>query len=138
MASPIWDLEVPAATPSLNVFTNRRNPFTYSALRSRWREYLTSAWFDARRLHPELAGFVPPPRACLTIYRYSPAAIDPDNLVGGVKPVLDALRSLALMADDNPSSLRLDVRPVRREGPGATRLVLEPWPPEPEPRSSCA
>lgn len=123
----LWILQVPEATPSLNAFANRRSVYCYQRLRGHWERQLLDAWYIARSTSTRLVGFVPPDRARLTVHRYASRALDPDNLVGGLKPVIDALRRLTLIADDDPASLTLEVLPMRAPAP-ATVLVLEPWP----------
>lgn len=41
------------------------------------------------------------------VTRYGPRRIDPDNLVGGLKPVLDAMRAVRLIVDDDDKHLVL-------------------------------
>ncbi len=122
-----WTLQTLEATPSLNAWANKRGPYRYGRLRGHWQSLLGHAWYVAlsrRAITP--AGFTPPARARLSITRESPQQLDPDNLVGGLKPVIDALRRLRLIADDDPASLQLAVRQVRAPA-CATTLVLEPW-----------
>jgi hypothetical protein len=52
--------------------------------------------------------------------------LDHDNLVGGLKPVIDGLRWLQLIHDDDADSLALDVKTEHAKH-GKTRLVLEVW-----------
>lgn len=122
----LWRLSVPEASPSLNAFANKRSPFVYPRLRGRWERLIRDAWYVARAEALVLSGFVPPPRARLTVYRYSAADLDRDNLTGGLKPVLDALRRCGLIADDAPDVLALDVHQERAPAAG-TVLVLTVW-----------
>jgi len=124
--TPLWTLEVPEASPSLNRFANTRRPYAYQQVRNEWRGYLTSAWWEAKGQWPMLARLTPPRRARLTVTRFSPRTLDHDNLVGGLKPVIDGLRWLQLIHDDDADSLALDVKTEHAKH-GKTRLVLEVW-----------
>lgn len=124
--APLWTLDIPEASPSLNAFANSLRPYAYQKIRNDWQKYLISAWWEAREHTPALASLTPPRRARLTVTRSSPRALDPDNLVGGLKPVIDALRRMNLIHDDDPESLTLDVR-AQKARHGATRLELAVW-----------
>ena len=43
----------------------------------------------------------------VTIDRYGSRALDHDNLVGGAKPLLDALKKVGLIVDDSPAHVRV-------------------------------
>ena len=47
------------------------------------------------------------PRFRLTITRYSTRSLDADNLAGGCKPLIDAVRRAGLIPDDDPKSVEL-------------------------------
>ncbi len=49
--------------------------------------------------------------------------MDPDNLVGGVKPLLDGLVQAKIIPDDNPDQIRLYVSQVKGEGM-AVRITI--------------
>lgn len=62
-----------------------------------------------------LAGSAPgkkerPFRARLRITRFGCRLLDPDNLQGGVKPLVDCIKESGLIWDDSPDWLELDVR----------------------------
>lgn len=52
---------------------------------------------------------------------------DPDNLGGGCKPLLDALRKIRLIPDDDPYSIELEVkqRPVEHFDQEKTLVEIE-------------
>jgi hypothetical protein len=66
------------------------------------------------------------------VTRYAPAHqwLDPDNLTGGLKPVLDGLKAHALIRDDRAQDIDLIVNQAISETNLARwteiRLVLEP------------
>ena len=71
---------------------------------------------------------VPYGRAKVTIDRHSHGELDPDNLVGCVKPIIDALRYAYVLVDDSPAHLVLTVtqqRCPRRVGP-KTLIEIQP------------
>lgn len=51
-----------------------------------------------------------PFRARLRITRFGHRLLDPDNLQGGVKPLVDCIKEVGLIWDDSPDWLELDVR----------------------------
>lgn len=87
-------LHLPTRTPSLNTWQRMH-------------------WAQRAKLKKRLVGIItaqlmqqgqwPPPRFhALTITRYSPSLADHDNVVGGCKPLVDALVKCGLLTDDNP------------------------------------
>lgn len=62
-------------------------------------------------------------RAQVTINRQSRGQLDPDNLVGSVKPVIDALRHAAILVNDSPDHIQLTVTQSR--GPALTRIEIQ-------------
>ena len=51
-------------------------------------------------------------------------AMDPDNLVGSVKFLLDGMRSCGVISDDNPECISLEVH-QRRTDTKAIRVTIE-------------
>ena len=47
------------------------------------------------------------PRIRLLITRYGSRMLDADNLAGGCKPLIDAVRRAGLIADDDPKSVEI-------------------------------
>ena len=79
------------------------------------REWAWEIWAEAHGV-PQFA------RAHVTITRYSAGSLDPDNLVGGVKALVDVLKphdpkrnpwGQGLIAGDEADKLKLDVRQVK-------------------------
>lgn len=52
-------------------------------------------------------------KASVTIVSHRKRLLDTDNLWGGVKPVLDAMRNLGIIVDDNPNMLFLQVSQIK-------------------------
>jgi hypothetical protein len=69
-----------------------------------WKREIFYALVQAGYTNPE-----PYERARVTIHRQSKRTLDPDNLVGAVKPVVDALRYAQVVLDDSPAHLELIV-----------------------------
>jgi hypothetical protein len=66
-------------------------------------------------------------RARVCIERRSPGELDPDNLVGAVKPIIDALRYSHVLVDDSPAHLELVVTQVRSHKlPARTLIEIQP------------
>lgn len=58
------------------------------------------------------------------ITRYGSKLLDPDNLCGGVKPLLDAIRYEGLIPDDSPDQIALIVR-QKKTKPNLTGTLIE-------------
>lgn len=58
------------------------------------------------------------------ITRYGSKLLDPDNLCGGVKPLLDAIRYERLIPDDSPDQIELIVR-QKKTMPCFTGTLIE-------------
>jgi hypothetical protein len=129
-------LTVYRATPSLNEFANirRSNAWKYRSLRSAWHYDIGQALLEARsQVRRPLAWPRPPQeRVLVCVTRYAPAHhwLDPDNLTGGLKPVLDALKAHELIANDRSSDIDLVVNQAISESNmarwTAIRLSLDP------------
>lgn len=106
-------LTILKATPSLNDFANLRGqPWRYGELRRSWARHLVDALLEARVLERRPLRWPRPPQARVSVrvIRYAPEHqwLDPDNLVGGLKPLLDALKAHEVIADDAPQAIELD------------------------------
>lgn len=111
-------LEIPRATPSLNA--------------TRWRHWRVahrekSLWLQ--EVHFALCQYMntvgryeleTPDRARLTIERHGQRLLDQDNLIGGFKSLIDALKVSRLIIDDDPAHLEL----VPRQMKGTPRTVI--------------
>lgn len=121
------------ATPSLNTFANPRHGsrWRYTELRRTWHRAIAEALLDSGRAR---LWWPRPPDEHVTvdIVRARPQgrpALDVDNLYGGLKPVLDALKHHALIADDKPSAITLTARQAispDRAPRTEIRLSIEP------------
>lgn len=94
-------LTIPMATPSLNVVTGRH-----------WRHYWRQRklWRQLVWVAKAQAGIHGDPlfqRASVRIVRYGANLLDEDNLRGGMKPVIDAIKALGLIVDDSPQHITL-------------------------------
>jgi hypothetical protein len=124
-------LEVPGVVPqSPNAWVGRSH-WAYRTQKDRWIRLLLDAWMVALAVEPALTRSWPRPpttRVRCTVERITPRkdALDLDNAYGSVKPLLDSLRYLRLIADDTAAVLELVVRqpkgaPKQRD----TRIALE-------------
>lgn len=129
-------LTVYRATPSLNEFANirRTNAWKYRALRTAWHYDIGMALLEARADYRRPLAWPRPPRERVTVLvtRYAPVHhwLDPDNLTGGLKPVLDGLKAHELIRNDTAKDIDLIVNQAVSETNlarwTAIRLSLEP------------
>lgn len=68
-------------------------------------------------------------RIKVTIIRRGPKLLDVDNLAGGCKPLIDALRYEGVIPNDDPGTIELAFRQfkTKREDQG-TEVLIEPCP----------
>ena len=131
-------LKVYRATPSLNEFHNlrRSQQWKYRQLRRIWLHEIGVALLQARVDYRTPLPWPRPPkeRVRVEVIRIAPAHhwLDPDNLVGGLKPVLDALKVHEVIDDDTAKAIDLEARQAASgvAGSGARwteiKLTLDP------------
>ena len=92
--------------------------------RVRHRE--TKLWRDEVFYAVKQAALIPAPypKAKVEIERRSRGVLDPDNLYGCVKPVIDGLRYAGVLVDDSPAHIELTVTQSR--GEPLTRIEIQP------------
>ena len=105
-------LRIEWPTPSLNELANRRSRFAYRVQRARWLKRVSDAYLDEKAAHGHRRAFWPKPPQCrvrVTVERFGRTehALDHDNFLGGLKPVLDALRTLELVDNDTHAAIEL-------------------------------
>jgi len=97
-------------TPSLNDLKGKkyRNHHDYTRLRNEWQRtiyysvpYVERSWL----LGMQRAG----KKMRLTIHVAHKKLYDVDNLIGGCKPVVDALKHLLFLKDDSPEFMELHI-----------------------------
>jgi hypothetical protein len=108
-------LTILRATPSLNNFANlRRQPWRYPEIRRIWSRAIRDALLEARIAERRPLPWPRPPheRVHVRVTRYAPEHqwLDQDNLAGGLKPLLDALKAHELIADDTTKAIDLEPR----------------------------
>lgn len=125
-------LDIPWPTPSLNDFAHKGSRWAYRTTKTRWLRRITDAWLDVRATAGRRDIWPTPPvlKVRVTIERYGRTAnaLDADNFLGGLKPVLDALRELRLIADDRALAIDLvgaQLKNPYRAPPMWTRITLE-------------
>ncbi len=118
---------VPIVPPSPNALRRAyRDRFAYRRLRMTWESYLFAALsLDARNELRSLAHRKA--KMVVTIEIVHGQLYDEDNLVGSVKPVLDALVNIGVLADDSSEYLKLRVE-QRQQKSAQTRIWMEPAP----------
>ncbi len=123
-------LEIPTASPSLNeIGLGRESRWKYRQITQRWRRKVIDAYYDARVKSGRFPGqrFWPIPphtRVRVQIERISPGPLlDDDNFRGGLKPVLDALKAIRLIDDDNPGAIDVEAIQTLKTGAGRWTLI---------------
>lgn len=103
---------IPRLSPSLNEYRGM-NPHARKRLKLTFGQEIL---FAVNRLHHATR----PPwlrnatgKRTLTIYRISYGELDKDNLYGGLKPVVDAIKEQRLIKDDRPSLLDYTAKQVK-------------------------
>jgi hypothetical protein len=107
-------LEIPRATPSMNA-THHKHWRVMYAQKKLWEQEIWAAGVQAR----ECAIYLVPIRSKVTIERYG-RMLDADNFVGGLKSVIDGLKSNGFIVDDAPEHLEL----VATQHKGTPRTVI--------------
>lgn len=111
-------LEIPRATPSMNA-THHKHWRAMHAQKTLWAQEVWAAY--VMQVKRRLAA--PPWRAKVTIERYG-RALDVDNYIGGLKSVIDALKSIRLITDDDAE--HLDLVATQHKGKPRTVIRIEP------------
>ena len=96
------DLAIPEATPTLNALT-RAHWTKYRQVRQHWSMLVMVAKSQAKAFTRATEP------VDVTVIRYGKQPLDTDNLFGGCKVLIDALKDHGLITDDNPKSLTLHV-----------------------------
>lgn len=122
-------MEIPRATPSLNELRGRKykNPHDYRRLRETWEWEFGCA--IRRSIRKEItSSLTSHPRMRLLIVCRRKRLLDPDNLIGGLKPVIDALKNLGLIYDDSGQYLEapMPTQQKCKKGRAVTIFTLEP------------
>lgn len=112
-------LNIPKASPSLNA-TTRAHWMVYYRQKKLWERLIWIAKVEARVFSDPLFE-----RAAITITRYGKRQLDPDNLVGGVKVLVDALKAVRIITDDSPDHIRLTVdQHAKADAPESTVIAI--------------
>lgn len=100
-----YELRIEEASPTANKYAYSHWRVRHGD-KKRWAQLLSVE--AATKRIPEATG----PRV-LTIERHGKRRLDPDNLIGGAKGMIDELRRLGLLLDDDDTSLQLVARNVK-------------------------
>lgn len=106
-------LEIPRATPSMNA-THHKHWRAMYAQKKLWEQEIWAAHIQSRMEIYEI-----PERAKVTVERYG-RMLDVDNFLGGLKSVIDGLKSNGLIVDDNAEHLEL----IATQYKGAPHTVI--------------
>lgn len=110
-------IEIPRVPPSLNDLRGRkyRNPHDYKRLRELWAMELAVKFSASERrklFEASRDRVINGKKVAVTIIARRKRLLDQDNLAGGVKPVLDAMKEF-LIFDDSPKHIDLKVEQVK-------------------------
>lgn len=111
-------LEIPFATPSLNT-VQRQHWLTAWRSKKKWVKLVRDALIVSGNFPPP----PPPPFAVVRIERFGPRQLDHDNMLGGAKSCIDALKDLRLIEDDSPEHIQLHMVGLINKIPG-TRVRI--------------
>lgn len=102
-------ITVPLIPPSPNELRRKyRSPYAYKKLRELWEHNLFYSGSCARHRN-ELIEFAKKPTVIsVQVTIHHSREFDADNLVGALKPILDALRNIGFIKDDDAKHLRLE------------------------------
>jgi Holliday junction resolvase RusA-like endonuclease len=114
----VIELNIPEATPSLNVF-NGRHWSHYRKHRKHWSTLVMVAKSQAG-IHGRPAY----PRSRVNVERYGARILDCDNYHGGLKALIDGLKDNGLIADDSHQHVELKAT-QHRSGERKTIVRIE-------------
>jgi len=101
-------ISIPNAPPSPNELRRKyRHPHAYRKLRQQWEHDLFYGVSCSRHRQELIAQAAASPRMRVAITIFHPRVFDQDNLVGSLKPILDALRNLGFIVNDSIDKLEL-------------------------------
>jgi len=124
------ELSIPEATPTLNSFVHAHWT-KYRAARKHWSLLVMVAKSQAKQTLLE-----PLARASVRVERHGKYTLDEDNLVGGCKVLIDALKDNGLIVDDSPEHLSLTVEQRPKSKIPRTIVTLASLPTIAKPRSA--
>ena len=108
----VMRVAIPMIPPSANVLRRKyKHPMAYKRLREAWERSLLYACGSAAACQ-ELRRQADESRMRVLVTIFHAREFDSDNAVAGLKPVLDALKNLHFIKDDNLKWL--DLRPVEQ------------------------
>jgi hypothetical protein len=106
-------LTISAIPPSPNILKRKyMNPHAYKRLREAWEQDLAHA-VPGSRQRLELQRQAKAGKMFVEVTIYHSKLYDPDNAMGALKPVLDAMVRIGFLAGDSGAHLQL--LPVRQE-----------------------
>jgi hypothetical protein len=116
---------IPMIPPSPNELRRKyRNPFAYKRLREAWEQSLAYG-VESAEVHQALVQRAKNRRVRVAIAIYHRRAYDQDNLYGCLKPVLDAMRNVGYIRNDDRSWLKLNVKQYPDIGKFGNCTIIE-------------
>lgn len=107
-------ITIPIITPSLNELL-RMHYRNKTKLKKSLISHIEGAIFDMRddkgnRL--EIAKMTKPQKRSIRIYSFRKNSLDPDNLIGGSQPLINAIKELGLIWDDSEKYIDLKIKQI--------------------------
>lgn len=115
----MYEYEIPFLPSSLNEFMGRNNEWEYRAQKREW-EQLVCVYCRPRPSKPIDRAIV-----TLTFHFKTKARHDPDNYIGGAKPLMDGLVRSGIIKDDSFSCIELVAREGEKDKNGRIDILIE-------------
>jgi len=117
-------ITVPAIPPSPNILKRKyRNVHAYRRLRESWKHDLWYGIDGAHRRTQWLETIKSAGRVRIDVTFYHSHKFDPDNMVGALKPILDAMVQIGYVKNDD--SEHLELGEIKQEGSLSPRTVIQ-------------
>lgn len=83
---------------------------------------------ELNKLNPDYEVVVIPQKVFIKITSYRKSFLDKDNFIGGLKPLIDAIKELKLIYDDSEEFLNLEAeqRIEKKKKSNRTEIIISP------------
>lgn len=115
----MYEYEIPFLPSSLNEFMGRKNEWEYRAQKRAWEQMV--------RVYCKPTPVQPIEKAVVTLVFHftTTARHDPDNYIGGSKPLMDGLVKAGILKDDSFSCIELRARQGEKDEKGRIEVIVE-------------
>jgi len=112
---------IPIVTPSLNELINMHY-HDKARLKKSYKAHIEGAVHD---MGMKIERMKRPKKRTVKIYSFRKRECDRDNLIGGMKPFIDAIRELGLIWDDSPKYIDLNIFQLEDKYDPRTEVFIE-------------